>query len=78
MTPYEKLRSLPGADGFLKPGITVAQLDVVAHAGATFAGWPSELDTRSQHQAVASLPAALRRDKGTDTNPVFVKREGFP
>ena len=32
MTPYEKLRSLPGADGFLKPGITFAQLDVVAHA----------------------------------------------
>ena len=26
MTPYEKLRSLPAADGFLKPGITFAQL----------------------------------------------------
>ena len=32
MTPYEKLRSLPGADGFLKPGITFEQLDAVAHA----------------------------------------------
>ena len=32
MTPYEKLRSLPGAGGFLKPGITFAQPDVVAHA----------------------------------------------
>ena len=32
MTPYEKLGSLPGADGFLKPGITFEQLDAVAHA----------------------------------------------
>ena len=32
MTPYEKLRLLPGADGFLKPGITFEQLDAVAHA----------------------------------------------
>ena len=32
MTPYEKLRSLPGADGFLKPGITFEQLDAAAHA----------------------------------------------
>ncbi len=32
MTPYEKLRSLPGADGFLKPDITFEQLDAVAHA----------------------------------------------
>ena len=31
MTPYEKLGSLPGADGFLKPGITFEQLDAVAH-----------------------------------------------
>ena len=31
-TPYEKLRSLPGADGFLKPGITFEQLDAVVHA----------------------------------------------
>ena len=32
MTPYEKLRSLPGADGFLKPGITFDRLDAAAHA----------------------------------------------
>ena len=32
MTPYEKLRSLPGADGFLKPGITLEQLDAAVHA----------------------------------------------
>ena len=32
MTPYEKLGSLPGADGFLKPGITFEQLDAVAQA----------------------------------------------
>ena len=32
MTPYEKLVSLPGADGFLKPGVTFEQLGAAAHA----------------------------------------------
>ena len=32
MTPYEKLRSLPRSDGFLKPDITFEQLDALAHA----------------------------------------------
>ena len=32
MTPHEKLRSLPGAEGFLKPDITFEQLDALAHA----------------------------------------------
>ena len=32
MTPYEKLKSLPMAEQFLKPGITFEQLDVQAHA----------------------------------------------
>lgn len=32
MTPYEKLKSLPQADTFLKSGITFAQLDVLASA----------------------------------------------
>ena len=31
-TPYEKFRSLPGAEGFLKPGITFDQLDQIALA----------------------------------------------
>ncbi len=31
-TPYEKLRSLPGAEGFLKPGVTFEKLDAAAHA----------------------------------------------
>ena len=31
MTPYEKHTSLPGAGGFLKPGITFEQLDAAAH-----------------------------------------------
>ena len=31
-TPYEKLRSLPGAQGFLKPGATFEKLDAAAHA----------------------------------------------
>ena len=32
MTPYERLKSLPGADAFLKPGITFKQLDKDAMA----------------------------------------------
>jgi len=31
-TPYEKLKSLPDAEDFLKPGVTFAQLDQAAHA----------------------------------------------
>ena len=31
-TPYEKLKSLPDAARFLKPGVTFAALDQVAHA----------------------------------------------
>jgi hypothetical protein len=32
MTPYEKLKSLPDAQQFLKPGITFAQLDALANS----------------------------------------------
>lgn len=32
MTPYDKLKSLPNADAFLKPGITFAKLDQTAKA----------------------------------------------
>jgi len=32
MTPYEKLKSLPNAEAFLKPGITFAQLSTLATA----------------------------------------------
>ena len=31
-TPYEKLKSLPGAERFLRPGVTFAGLDEVAYA----------------------------------------------
>ena len=31
-TPYDKLRSLPGADAFLNPGISFAELDAQARA----------------------------------------------
>ena len=42
MTPYEKLRSLPGAEGFLKPGATFEKLDAAAHAVTTLeAGGPA-------------------------------------
>ena len=30
MTPYEKLKSLPGAQDYLAPGVTFARLDVIA------------------------------------------------
>lgn len=32
MTPYEKLRSLPGAEQYLKPDVTFDQLDFIAYA----------------------------------------------
>ena len=32
MTPYDKLKSLPDADHYLKPGIDLQQLDVIANA----------------------------------------------
>ncbi len=32
MTPYDKLKSLPDAERYLKPGITFTALDAVAHA----------------------------------------------
>jgi hypothetical protein len=32
MTPYEKFRSLPDAEQYLKPGMTFDQLDFVAYA----------------------------------------------
>ena len=31
MTPYEKLRSLPGAEEYLAPGVTFAKLDAIAN-----------------------------------------------
>ena len=44
-TPYEKLKSLPGADGHLKPGVTFEALDRIAFA-------------RSDLQAARALNAA--------------------
>jgi hypothetical protein len=32
MTPYEKLKSLPHAEAYLKPGTTFKQLDDIAYA----------------------------------------------
>lgn len=32
MTPYDKLKSLPHASGFLKPGVTFEALDQIANA----------------------------------------------
>ena len=32
MTPYEKLKSLPKAEAYLKPGTTFEQLDEIAYA----------------------------------------------
>jgi hypothetical protein len=31
MTPYDKLKSLPDAERFLKPGLTFAELDKIAY-----------------------------------------------
>ena len=32
MTPYDKFKSLPNAEHYLKPEITLEQLDAIAHA----------------------------------------------
>ena len=32
MTPYDRLKSLPGAERYLQPGITFEQLDAIAHS----------------------------------------------
>ncbi len=32
MTPYEKLKSLPNASAYLKPGVTFEALDDIAYA----------------------------------------------
>ena len=32
LTPYEKLKSLPGAEKYLKPGVAFAALDKIAYA----------------------------------------------
>lgn len=32
MTPYDKLKTLPGAARYLRPGVTFEQLDAIAHA----------------------------------------------
>ena len=31
MTPYDKLKSMPEAGSYLKPGVTFEQMDKIAH-----------------------------------------------
>ena len=61
MTPYEKLGSLPGADAFLKTGITFEQLDAAAHAVDSLeAGQEVQRARRALFQLIAKAlnPAA--------------------
>ncbi len=39
LTPYEKLKSLPKAERFLKPGVTFEHLNALAIQLSTFSGW---------------------------------------
>jgi len=39
MTPYDKLKSLPNADQYLKPGISFRQLDAIAHRQSDLDAW---------------------------------------
>lgn len=48
MAPYEKLKSLPDAGQYLKPGLSFEQLDRLATA-------------QSDHQAARQLQTAQRR-----------------
>ena len=55
-TPYEKLKSLPGAEGYLKPGVTFAELDKLAYA-------MSDLEANRQaNRARDELFRAIGRD----------------
>ncbi len=61
MTPYEKLRSLDGAEGFLKPGITFDKLDAIAHAATSLdAGQEVQRARKALFQLIARAlnPAA--------------------
>ena len=53
MTPYERLRSMPGAAGHLKSGVTFAQLDAVA------AAMSDNESARSLHEEAARLFGCL-------------------
>ncbi len=52
MTPYDRLRSLPGAARFLRPGIDFALLDAVAAA---------ETDLEAARRVQAERRALFRR-----------------
>ena len=55
-TPYEKLKSLPDAERFLKSGVTFAELDKLAYA-------MSDLEAnRRANRARDELFRAIRRD----------------
>lgn len=61
MTPYEKLRSLDGAEGFLRPGITFDKLDAIAHATTSLeAGQEVQRARKALFQLIAKAlnPAA--------------------
>ena len=55
-TPYEKLKSLPDAERFLKPGVTFAELDKLAYAMSDLAA------NRRANRARDELFRAIRRD----------------
>ena len=52
MTPYEKLRSLPAAEDFLKPGVTFEQLDAAAHVQTDL---EAALEVRKARKALLQL-----------------------
>ena len=56
MTPYEKLKSLPGAEACLRPGIDFASLEVQARARS------DNEAARRLNEARDNLFAAIRRD----------------
>ena len=57
MTPYDKLRSLPGAHDHLKPGVTFEQLDALAYAMSDHEA------ARRLSEARAALFQAIDRDQ---------------
>ena len=55
-TPYKKLKSMPDAERFLKPGVTFAELDKLAYAMSDLAA------NRRANRAHDELFRAIRRD----------------
>ena len=68
-TPYEKLKSLPEAERFLKPGVTFADLDRDSHASSDLEANRRANRARASCSAASAAPSPTPPDGGTGTVP---------